>query len=267
MQINSFSTSVSSYNQNLTNSQKAAQQIATGKKINSAADDPAVLAIISGMQGQISGSDQAYRNTQDSISLLNTADGAASNSSDVIQSMRTLSVQAANGTLTDTDRSIIQQQMNQYSAQLDSIAQNAQFNTIYTSDGTLGNFVTQVGANSGQTAAMTIGNISAAALGMNVDVATQASASSSIEAADSALQGVSTLQGNIGAVTNGLQASGRNVSQSSTNLKAAASSLGDSDIASQSTLFNQSKIQSYVSMMLLTQQMQNQRQGTISLLA
>jgi flagellin len=267
MQINSFSSTISSYNQSLMNGQKAMQQISSGKKINSAADDPAVLAILSQMQGQIAGLDQADSNTQQSIDLMNTAEGAMSDSTDIIQSMRDLAVQAGDGTLTDQDRSAIQQQMNQYAAQLDNNANYTQYNGINTNDGSLTNFTTQVGANSGQTTSASIGDTSSTALGIDTNVSTQAAALNSLQTIDNGLQQVSSARADIGAVTNGLETSGINTSQSSTNLQSAASGMGDADLAYQASLFSQSNIQSYVSMMILSKQMQNQKQNTISLFA
>jgi flagellin len=267
MQINSSSSTISSYNQSLMNGQKAMQQISSGKKINSAADDPAVLAILSQMQGQIGGLDQAYSNTQQSIALMNTAEGAMSDSTDIIQSMRDLAVQAADGTLTDQDRGAIKQQMNQYASQLNNNANYTQFNGINTNNGSLNNFITQVGANSGQTTSTSIGDTSLAALGINTNVSTQAAASSSIGTIDNGLQQISSERANIGAVTTGLEMSSNNTNQSSTNLQSAASGMGDADLAYQASLFGQSNIQSYVSMMILSKQMQNQKQNAISLLA
>lgn len=243
------------------------QQISSGKKINSAADNPAVLAILSQMQGQIGGLDQAYSNTQQSISLLNTAEGAMADSTDVIQSMRDLAVQAGDGTLTDQDRIAIQQQMNQYASQLNNNANYTQYNGINTNDGSLNNFTTQVGANSGQTTITSIGDASTAALGINTDVSTQAAAANSLETIDNALQQISSERSNIGAVTNGLEMSNNNTNQSVTNLQSAASGMGDADLAFQVSLFSQSNIQSYVSMMILSKQMQNQKQNAISLFA
>lgn len=267
MQINSYSSTTSYYNQNLANSQKALHQIASGKKINNAADDPAVLAILSKMQGQISGLDQASSNTQDSISLLNTAEGAMSNSTDIIQSMRSLAVQSANGTLTDQDRTAIQQQMDQYSAQLNQNAAYTQYNGMNTNNGSLNNFVTQVGANSGQNTTTSIGNTSTAALGINTDVSTQSAASSSLGTIDNGLNQITSARAAIGTTTNGLERSSDNANQASVNQQTAASGMGDSDIAKQVSLFSQSNIQSYISMMILSKQIHNQQQSGISLLA
>lgn len=242
------------------------QHLATGKKINTAADDPAVLAIISAMQGQTSGLDQAYSNTEDSMSLLNTAAGAMGDSTDILQDMRTLSVQAGDGTLTDSDRTAIQQQMNQLSAQLDDNARYTQFNGINTNDGSLTNFVTQTGANQGQTMTTSIGDTSAAALGINTNVSTQAAAMNSLGTIDNGLQQITSEQADIGAVTNGMQFSADNVNQSSINLQSAASGMGDADIAQEASLFNNSDIKLYASIMVLSKQM-NQQKGILSLLA
>jgi len=267
MQINSYSASSSYQSQNVMNSQKTMQHIASGKSINSAADNPAAIAILSGMQSQTRGLDQAYQNTQNSMSLLNTSEGAMGDSAEIIQSMRELSLQAANGTLTDKDRSFIQEEMNQLSSQLDYNAKNTQFNGIHTNDGSLTNFTTQVGANSGQVVATSIGGVSTNDLGISIDVSTQRAAENSLASIDSGLQQISTARSDIGAVTNGLEFSSSNVERSSANVQSATSRIGDSNIASEASLFSQSNLQSYISMMMLSKQMQNQQKNALSILA
>ena len=267
MQINSYSTATNYYKTNMLNSQKSMQHLASAKSINNAADNPAAIAILAGMQGQTNGLSQAYQNTRNSQSMFVASDGAMGDSAEVVQSMRTLSLQAANGTLTDEDRSFIQQEMNQLSSQVDYNANNTQFNGIYTNNGSLNNFVTQVGANSGQNIATSIGGVSSQNLGINTDVSTQQGAEVSIGGIDGAQQQLSTARSQVGSVTNGLEVSSSNVSQSSTNLQSAASRIGDSDMAREASLFNKTNVQSYASMMMLVKQMQNQKSNSLSLLA
>jgi flagellin len=266
MQIGAASYSLKSYYDDLAKSQKSMQHISSGQKVNSAADSAAAIAIIQGMYGQSNGLVQAADNTQDSINLLDTAEGAMDDSTSVIQDMRQLSVQAANGTLTDQDRSFIQLQMDQLNAQINANAANTQYNTINTNDGSLSNFVSQVGANSGDTYTTSIASVSSAALGLNTDVSTQAAAENSIQSLDDGLQQLTDERASVGASTNALQASSDNATQAASSLQSAESVLGDTDIAQEISLMSSSNVKAYASIMMLAKQM-NQQKGVLSLLA
>lgn len=155
---------------NLANAQSeiglAMQRLSSGLRINSAVDDPAGLAISGKMQMQIAGLDQAVANGQAGIAMLQTADGALSQSQAIVQQMRSLAVEAANGTLTPTDRQAIQLEVNQLAQQLTNIAKQTQFNQQNLLDGSLQNLTLQVGANAGQTIAFSIGAMDANSLGL-----------------------------------------------------------------------------------------------------
>lgn len=265
MQIGAYSSSVYNYNQSITNMQKLMLQIATSKKINSAADDAATLAISQGMLGQVNGLAQAYDNTGNAISMLNTAEGAMGDSTAVLQRMRELSIQAGNGILTDSDRASLQQEMNQLNSQLNTNANNTEFNTIKTNDGSLNNAVIQVGANTGQTTSFSIANTSADGLSLSADVSTQAAAASTLTSIDSAIQQLSTNRSQIGAVTNGLEYSREYAAQAGENLESAYSTSSDADIALTATKLSQAQIQAYVNIMTLSKTM-NMQQGALSLL-
>ncbi|MDU2064976.1 MAG: hypothetical protein E6713_09035 [Sporomusaceae bacterium] len=266
MRIPSNISSYSYSNQYQIASQKAAQQVATGKKVNQAADNPAVLAILSKMAGQISGYSQGVANSQSSADLLNTAEGSMGNSSDVMQRMRQLSVQAANGTLTDEDRSMIQQEMGQLSAQVDMNAGQTQYNTIYTNNG-MSERVAQTGANAGQNQTYSLSDASTAALGIqSVDVSTQSGANDAIAALDKGLSQLSSSRAYAGTMINSLHRSADNSAQMAANQQSSASSMGDSDVANAYSLFQQSNLKMYVNMMMLPKQWQ-QQQNAFSILA
>ncbi|HWR41220.1 MAG TPA: flagellin [Patescibacteria group bacterium] len=265
MQIDNSGLLLSSYRENLAAMNKAQERIASGKKVNSAADNPAALVILQGMTSQINGLDQAYENTQNAISLLNTAEGGMSGSTDVLQRMRELNLQASNGVLTDEDRSYIQQEMNQLGAQLDSTAAATQFNGSSLLDGSLSGMVVQSGANQGQNLLAAIGNMSSAALGINADVSTQSAAAAGLESVDAGLQQVSSARSGVGALTNSLGFAADNAQQTSANLQAAASQLGDADIAAEATQYQQAKIQLYATVMMMSKTM-DQQKNSLSLL-
>jgi len=135
---------------NLSMSQ-AMERLSTGKKINSAKDDAAGLAITNRMTSQIRGIAKAIGNTNDAISMSQTAEGALGNVSDILQRMRELAVQAASGTLNDTDRGSINMEVSQLRTQIDNIANTTNHNNIKLLDGSAQNIVIQTGTNGGDT--------------------------------------------------------------------------------------------------------------------
>lgn len=168
-----INTNIASLNaqRNLNSSQSALstslQRLSSGLRINSAKDDAAGLAISDRMSSQIAGLNQAARNANDGISLAQTAEGGLSTATDLLQRMRTLAVQAANGTNSASDRASVQQEVSQLQQELNRVANTTQFNGQNLLDGTLNNAQFQVGANSNQTINFSIGSAQAAAIGNN----------------------------------------------------------------------------------------------------
>ncbi|GMA51304.1 flagellin [Alicyclobacillus contaminans] len=130
---------LSALNQNQNSLQSALQQLSTGKRINSAADDAAGLAISQKMQAQINGLDQASQNAQNGISLIQTAEGALNETQNILQRMRQLATQSANDTNTSDDRNAMQLEISQLKQEVDRIANTTQFNTKNLLDGSIGN--------------------------------------------------------------------------------------------------------------------------------
>jgi flagellin len=151
--------------------QNALEHLSSGKRINGAADDAAGLAISEKMKGQIDGLDQASRNAQDAISMIQTAEGALNETHSILQRMRDLATQAANDTNTDQDRENIQLEMDQLAQEITRIANTTQFNTQTLLNGgmqagNLGVDTFQIGANTGQTISLSIRAMDAASLGV-----------------------------------------------------------------------------------------------------
>jgi flagellin len=136
------------------NLSQAMERLSTGSKINSAKDDAAGLAITNRMTSQIRGMAKAINNTNDAISMSQTAEGAIGNVGDILQRMRELAVQAGTGTLNDSDRSNIQLEVAQLKSQIDDIANKTNHNNIKLLDGSAQNVVIQTGTNSGDTMKM-----------------------------------------------------------------------------------------------------------------
>jgi len=168
-----INTNIASLNaqRNLSSSQAgvatALQRLSSGLRINSAKDDAAGLAISSRMTSQINGLDQAGRNANDGISLAQTAEGGLSTTGDLLQRMRTLAVQAANGTNSASDRASIQAEVSQLQQEVNRVANTTQFNGQNILDGSLSNAQFQVGANANQTINFSVGSASANAIGNN----------------------------------------------------------------------------------------------------
>ena len=155
------------------------QQLSSGLRINSAANDPAGLAISQQMQSQINGMNQAYQNAQTGISFLQTADGALSQIQNLLQSMYSLATQSANGTNVGVDRGSLQSEMNQYTKEINSITNQTSFNTKNLLDGALGTVNLAVGADPNQALQFSLAAVDATSLGVAGTTPTSAAFSSS----------------------------------------------------------------------------------------
>jgi len=148
---------------------KSLEKLSSGLRINRAGDDAAGLAISEKMRGQVRGLDQAARNSQDAISMIQTAEGALNETQNILQRMRELAVQAGNDTNTTVDRDEIQKEVNQLTSEINRIANTTEFNTSKLLDGSAsgsGSKVMQIGANGGQTFTVQINTMDAVALGV-----------------------------------------------------------------------------------------------------
>ncbi|MBF8177162.1 MAG: flagellin [Burkholderiaceae bacterium] len=203
-----INTNISSLNsqRNLTASQSSLatslQRLSSGLRINSAKDDAAGLAISDRMTSQINGLNQAARNANDGISMTQTAEGGLATATDLLQRMRTLAVQSANGTNSASDRASLQEEVGQLQQELNRVANTTQFNGQNVLDGSLSNAQFQVGANANQTINFSIGNTQASAIGNNAiksngtsTAATAGTVAGTIGANSTAVQ-TFTVQGN-----------------------------------------------------------------------
>jgi flagellin len=170
----------------------ALQRLSSGLRINSAKDDSAGLAISERMNAQIGGLDQAGRNANDAISLAQTAEGALSSIGDNLQRLRTLAVQAANGTNSDADRASIQNEVSQLVSEIGRVSSTTQFNGINLLDGSFSGQSFQVGANSGQTISVSMDSAQITKLGATQAASLTASnTGTALSGGDMILNGVS----------------------------------------------------------------------------
>ena len=196
-----INTNIASLNsqRNLNGSQAALQtslqRLSSGLRINSAKDDAAGLAISERMGAQVRGLNQAVRNSNDAVSLAQTAEGSLAEIGNVLQRMREIAVQSANDTNTSVDRAALQTEASQLSAEVDRIAAASQFSGKNLLDGTFGTSTFQVGANAGQTIAVAIGSATTTALGIGGAASTTSTAFAVGIIGQSGSTGLTTING------------------------------------------------------------------------
>jgi flagellin len=243
----------------------AIERLSSGKRINGAKDDAAGLSITTRMDAKVRGLNQAVRNSNDGISLAQTAEGAAGEVSNILVRMRELAVQSANGTSTTEDRAAIQLEVDALISQVDDISTRTDFNGTSLLDGTA-NIDIQTGVDSGETVNITIADLRTAALGVDtVDLSTSAGASAALTALDDAIETVSSERANLGAQQNRLDATVNNLTSTVTNLTESSSRIKDADFSVESTKLASAQILSQASTAMLAQANQSQ-QGVLSLL-
>lgn len=222
------------------------QQLSSGLRINSAADDAAGLTISENLQGQINGVDQANRNAQDGVSLVQTAAGALTQVQQMLQRIRELAVQYGNGTLNSTDQLAIQTEVNQLLSEVEQIGATAQFNgiNVLNSAATL---TFQVGANDGEV--ITVATVS---LGSSIGTISLGT-STTLSSIDAAINAVSGVDSTFGAVQNRLQYTMANLSTYEENLTSANSRIMDVDMASAMTNFTSEQVLQQAGTAMLSQ--------------
>lgn len=245
---------------------KSIEKLSSGLRINRAGDDAAGLAISEKMRGQIRGLDQATRNAQDGISLVQTAEGALNETHSILQRMRELAVQSANDTNTDADRTELQKEVAALSTEIDRISTTTEFNTQKLLNGTFTGKIVHIGANENQALTLKISTMGAKALGISgLSLAKQTSANKAITAISKAISRVSAQRSSLGAIQNRLEHTINNLGTSSENLSAAESRVRDVDMAKE--MMNQTKnsILAQAAQAMLAQANQ-QPQGVLQLL-
>lgn len=246
---------------------KAMEKLSSGLRINRAGDDAAGLAISEKMRGQIRGLDQASRNSQDGISLIQTAEGALNETHNILQRMRELSVQGANDTNVAEDRTAIETELNQLSSEIDRISSQTQFNKQNILANT-SNVNIQVGANSDQKITISLKTMSTTGLGItagSLKVTDTAAANTLTVVLDKAIEKVSTHRAGLGALQNRLEHTISNLNNTSENLTAAESRVRDVDMAKEMMNFSKNNILQQASQAMLAQANQ-QPQNVLQLL-
>jgi flagellin len=242
LRINSNPEAMNAHRQLLATSDKLSksmERLASGYRINRAADDAAGLAISEKLRGQISGLAQAQRNTGDAVSLVQTAEGALNEVHSMLQRVRELAVQFKNGTLSTNDRGAIQSEVNQLASEIDRIGQSVQFNNVPLLNGA-GQITFQVGAQDNEV--ITVTTVSLGSAVTSAAFALSAGGVSDIGEIDSAIDAVSAQRAQFGAVQNRLEHTMNNLASYHENLVASESRIRDADMASEMVDFTKTQI-------------------------
>ncbi len=233
------------------------EKLSSGLRINRAGDDASGLAVSEKMRSQIRGLNQASRNASNGVSFIQTTEGYLQESQDILQRMRELAVQSANGIYTAEDRMQIQVEVSQLVDEIDRIASHAQFNGMNVITGRFAredatNTVTasmyfQIGANMDQRERVYIGTMTAEALGMRsqqdiLSISTPDAANSSIGVIDAALRKVSKQRADLGAYQNRLEMAVQGIDIAAENMQAAESRIRDVDMASEVVDYTKNQI-------------------------
>lgn len=262
--INSYrnlSTNQSALSKNL-------EKLSSGYKINRAGDDAAGLAISETMRSQINGLNQAVNNANDAIGLIQTAEGAMTETHSMLQRMKTLTTQAANGTYTETARKNIKAEIDALNSEITRIASTTEFNGEKPLNNGTKNLTFFIGASADKTNAMTVGQQVMTADALKVDkikVETTTDAFKAMKSVDAAIEVVSSYRATLGAAQNRLEHTVNNLKVTSENITSAESRIRDTDMADEITAYTKNNILLQAAQSMLSQS-NAMPQGVLSML-
>ena len=264
-------------NVNTSNVLKTSKELSSGMRINSAADDASGLSVSERMRSQIRGLNQASRNVMNGTSMLQTAEGFMQSTTDILQRIRELAVQSANGIYSDEDRSMLQTEVEQLVSEVDRISQTAEFNGMTLLSGRFAEdgIKLQIGANADQNFTVKLADMSAAALGLkgvgqdgteqSISLADPDSANMALATIDEALKTVNKNRADIGASMNRMEMTKKGIDIASENISASESRIRDADMAKSITEHVRNQILQQSSISLLSQANTN-NQNVLALL-
>ena len=254
------------------------EKLSSGERINRSGDDAAGLAVSEKMRTQISGLRQAERNTQDGISFIQTTEGYLTQTQNIIQRIRVLAVQAANGIYSHEDRQLIQVEVSQLVDEIDRMASQAEFNKMKVLTGSFGRLNPtssmwfHMGPNMHQRERVFINTMTTAGLGLRnpyvltfISISTPGKANSVIGLADAAINRVSKLRADLGAYQNRLEFATKGLMNAYENVQAAESRIRDTDMAEQMVSFVRYQILTQAATSMLAQA-NAKNQGVLQLL-
>ena len=245
---------------------KNMEKLSSGERINRAGDDASGLAVSEKMRSQIRGLNQASKNIMNGVSFIQTTEGYLQETTDILQRVRELAVQSANGIYSDEDRMQIQVEVSQLVAEVDRIASQAQFNGMNMLTGRFGQeggaiMQIQVGANVDQNTRVYIGTMTATSLGLKgaqgseegISIATPESANLVIATIDEALKNVNKQRADLGAYQNRFEMAAKGVNIAAENTQAAESRIRDTDMASEMVEYTKNQILTQAGTAMLAQ--------------
>ena len=255
------------------------EKLSSGEKINKAGDDASGLAVSEKMRSQIRGLNQAGRNIENGVSFLQTTEGYLNETTDILQRVRELAVQSANGIYSDEDRMQIQVEVSQLVSEVDRIASQAQFNGMnlltggFSRSDNARTMQFQVGANMDQNVRVYIGTMTAQALGLKgaqgadqqISISTPDTANTALGAVDAALTKVTKQRADLGAYQNRFEMAAKGVNIAAENTQAAESRIRDTDMASEMVQYTKNSILTQSGTAMLAQA-NNQSQNVLALL-
>ena len=263
---------------NAANLQTSMAKLSSGERINKAGDDASGLAVSEKMRSQIRGLNQASRNIGDAVSFVQVAEGYLAETTDVLQRIRELAVQASNGVYSDEDRMQIQVEVSQLVAEVDRIASSAQFNGMNLLTGRFSKdsdnvMQFQVGANADQNIRAYIGTMTASALGLKdiqgednqISISSPDEANTTIATLDEALKNVNKQRADLGAYQNRMEMAQKGINVAAENTQAAESRIRDADMATEMVEYTKQQVLSQASVAMLSQA-NSQSQNVLALL-
>lgn len=256
------------------------ERLSSGQKINKAGDDAAGLAISEKMRSQIRGLNQASRNIGDAVSFVQVAEGYLQETTDVLQRIRELAVQASNGVYSDEDRMQIQVEVSQLVAEVDRIASSAQFNGMNLLTGRFSKdsdyvMQLQIGANADQNIRAYIGTMTAQALGLikaqgsndgRISITSPDEASMTISTLDEALKNVNKQRADLGAYQNRMEMAQKGINIAAENTQSAESRIRDTDMAEAMVDYTKNQILTQAATSMLAQSVNINRDAVLKLL-
>ena len=236
--------------------QKSMEKLSSGLRINRAGDDAAGLAISEGLKADIRALEQAGRNAADGVSLVQTGEGALDEVSNILVRMKELAEQSLNGTIGDSERTYIDSEYTALTSEIDRIAAATEFNGVELLSGGGGSVDIQVGIGSAATDRVAVDlstNMDSATLGTATGVDTAANAQAAIAEIDAAIDTVSGVRADFGAIQNRLESSIRNIGMTAENLSAANSRIRDVDVARETSVMTSNQILQQAGVSILAQ--------------
>ena len=247
--------------------QSSMEKLSSGERINKAGNDASGLAVSEKMRSQIRGLNQASRNIGDAVSFIQVSEGYLAETTDILQRIRELAVQSANGIFSDEDRAQVAVEVSQLVAEVDRIASSAQFNGMNLLTGRFSRdsdivMQFQIGANVDQNIRAYIGTMTATALGLKgmqgeeaniISIGSPDEANQTLSTIDEALKNVNKQRADLGAYQNRMEMAQKGIDIAAENTQAAESRIRDTDMASEMVEYTKNQILSQVSMAMISQ--------------